>query len=113
MEVSEEAKEPERGDRHRHGQDCPRDGLKRGVRLQLPACPGDQHHQGRERQKHRAGKQATDCYRTGCRVDVQADLVLRHLRDQRSQRERDDDRHQRGYKRTRSGKQEQPGQHAT
>jgi len=44
-EVSEEAKEPERGDRHRYGKDCPTDGLKWGVHLQNPSRPGDQHHQ--------------------------------------------------------------------
>lgn len=55
-EASAEAKEPERGDRHSHGKGCPRDGLKWGVRLQFPACPGDQHHQGRERQKNRASQ---------------------------------------------------------
>jgi len=82
-EASAEAKEPERGDRHSHGKGCPRDSLKWGVRLQSPACPGDQHRQGRERQKNRASQQATDRHRTRCRVDVQADLVFRHVRDQR------------------------------
>ncbi len=81
VEVSEEAKEPERGDRHRHGKGCPTDGLKWGVRLQLPACPGDEHHQGREGQKNRASQQAIDRHRACCRVDVQADLIFAPTRE--------------------------------